>query len=263
MNRLFERIRRVAALHSQRLTESKPKHAKGADSPLLRTYFTGLLSLVLCTTMFLSTTYAWFSSDVTNTGNEIYIGSLDVGLYLQDGDALLDLSDSNHKLFTDQTLWEPGYTAAETIHIVNEGDLSFKYVFGFTDGALAEGSTLLLPDVAKCFDVWVYPHAEGVGPAATDYAAITAADSGWTHAGTLDTLLAGKTALEGLLHTAVAVQQPAGTAAFTVALHMAEDADPAVMGQRLNLSVKLMAYQLTAEVGNPAAPPPADDVTAD
>ena len=52
---------------------------------LLQTCFTSLLSLVLCVTMFLGTTYAWFTSEISNNANEIYIGTLDVGLFKHDG----------------------------------------------------------------------------------------------------------------------------------------------------------------------------------
>ena len=38
---------------------------------LLRTYLTSLLSLVICVTLFFGTSYAWFTSEVSNKGNEI------------------------------------------------------------------------------------------------------------------------------------------------------------------------------------------------
>lgn len=248
MHRFVTYAKRIAALGKERFATltPTPKHAK-KESPLLRTYFSGLAVLVLCTTMLLSTTYAWFSSTVSNTGNEIYIGSLDIGLYKQDGDALLDLSDSNYRLFDDQIVWAPGQTAVETIYITNEGDLAFQYFFGFTNGALRADSTMAVPEVARHFEVWVFPHTDGVAPIATDYATITAADSGWTNAGTLDQLLQGHTPLQGTLNTSLAVEKPAGTATFTVALHMLDTADAAVMGQSLQLSVKLIAYQLGAD----------------
>ena len=57
--------------------EKAPK----AKSALLQTYLTSLLCMVLCVTMFFGTTYAWFTSTVTNKQNEIYIGTLDMGFY--------------------------------------------------------------------------------------------------------------------------------------------------------------------------------------
>ena len=61
--------------------EGVPAKQPKVKSALLQTYFTSLLCMVLCVTMFFGTSYAWFTSEVSNTGNEIYIGTLDVGLF--------------------------------------------------------------------------------------------------------------------------------------------------------------------------------------
>ena len=239
--------------HVKRLCRRvRPRHA--AEPTLLRTYVTSLLSLMLCAAMFLGTTYAWFSAGTASSFNEIYIGTLDVVLYKQEGTDRLDLADSDNKLFDGTILWEPGYTALETVHIENKGNLAFQYVLGFTDGALAADSGMLLGDVAECFDVWVYPHVNGEAPTATDYAAITAADSGWAHAGTLDDLLKGTPALEGV------ATQTGAVATYTIALHMQEAATADVMGQTISLSVKLLAYQ-HAEEDDGFGTPGYDDVT--
>lgn len=227
-------------------------------SMLLQTYFTSLLCMVLCVTMFFGTSYAWFTSEVNNTANEIYIGTLDVGLLAGDK----DLSDSSNKLFDSNIRWEPGYTALETITVVNEGDLAFKYVLNFTDGMAknADDTEAVLADVAKYFDVWVYDHRDNGGnaPAPASYAEIATANSGWVPAGSLDELLAGKTVLDGVMvtvrddNTATPVNEGTtdGVATedtYTIALHMKEDADVAVMGQRITLNVKLVAYQMASE----------------
>lgn len=235
-------VKRLGSLGEDRKAAESAKHAKTEN--LMRSYVTSLLGLVVCAAMFLSTTFAWFSSNVANIGNEIYIGALDVGLYKQSGDDRLDLADSNHKLFDSQIRWEPGYTAVETVHIENKGDLPFKYSLGFTDGALLDDSTLLLAEVAQCFDVWVYAHVDGA-PTSTAYADISAADSGWVNAGTLDTILAGQAVLSNTL--GIAENGEEAIATYTIALHMRDDASASVMGQKLSLNVKLIAYQLAAE----------------
>lgn len=227
-----------------RAKHAKPHKDDGkpqAKNNLLQSYFISLLGLLLCVTMFLSTTYAWFSGGVTNTVNEIHIGVLDVALYKQEGSNYLDLSIGDTKLFDSDIRWEPGYTALETIVIRNRGSLAFRYTLGFTDGVLAEGSPLMPAEVAQYFDVWVYPHVNQEGPTATDYAAIVAPDSGWTHAGTLDVLLDGGSVLGGDMDT------PDESMSYTIALHMNEGAAATVMGQRIQLSVRLIAYQLGAE----------------
>lgn len=252
--------------------EAAPVKQPKVKSALLQTYFTSLLCMVLCVTMFFGTSYAWFTSEVNNAGNEIYIGTLDVELEKKVGEewkSLSELADgvNTTQLFDSNIRWEPGYTALETIKVVNEGDLAFKYVLNFTDGKAqnADNTDAVLADVAKYFDVWVYDHLaneskEGVVAAPDSYTALTAENSGWIPAGSLDELLAGKAVLDGVM---VTVRQDdkaddpttpnktddgvATEDTYTIALHMKEEADSAVMGQRISLNVKLVAYQMASE----------------
>ena len=245
--------------------EGVPAKQPKVKSALLQTYLTSLLCMVLCVTMFFGTSYAWFTSEVNNTANEIYIGTLDVELEKQVGGAWKSLSEltdgaNTTKLFDNNIRWEPGYTALETIKVVNEGDLAFKYVLSFTDGSLAEESKLSIENVAKYFDVWVYDHRdnENVVPAPASYANITAKNSGWENTGSLEELLAGKTVLDGNMVTVRKEGQEAtdinkGTTdgvatedTYTIALHMKEEATADVMGQRITLNVKLVAYQMSS-----------------
>ena len=91
--------------------EAAQKKQPNVKSALLQTYMVSLLSLVLCVTMFFGTSYAWFTSEVTNQGNEIYIGTLDVGLFKQNGTNWDSLSADGKKLFDGSIRWEPGFTA--------------------------------------------------------------------------------------------------------------------------------------------------------
>lgn len=258
---------------------------------LIQTYFTSLLCLVLCVTMFLGTTYAWFASEVNNEGNEIYVGVLKVGLLKEtadkDGDGKPDLADlavEGNKLFDNTIRWEPGFTALETVQIVNLGDLAFKYVMNFTDGTLDEeedtqnpggaatqtadenatgtqnpGGEVTLADVAQYFDVWVYDHQKNDAYIAPEsYDDIDEAN-GWTSAGTLAQVLDGEAVLSGTMNAVRKDGQAAnavneGTTdgvstehRFTIALHMQKTAGAEVMGQKISLNVKLVGYQMTKE----------------
>jgi len=247
--------------------DKKPK----AKSVLLQTYFTSLLSLVLCVAMFLGTSYAWFVSEVNNTGNEIYIGILDVELEKKTGEdkweslsATKEDGSSKITLFNNEIRWEPGVTQLETVKVINKGDLAFKYVLSFTDGALEKGGTKIadstkLAQVAQYFDVWVYDHTEQNVEPPKEYADITAADSGWKKVTTLDKLLAGEPVLTGTMDQVRKAGQNAdavnaGTTdglktekIHTVALLMNEDAVTEVMGHKISLNVKLIAYQAVSE----------------
>lgn len=255
------------------IEEKQPR----VKDPLLQTYFTSLLSLILCVTMFFGTSYAWFTSEVNNTANEIYIGTLDVELQKQiienEEKKYVSLSgkdiEGNHtqNLFDSNIRWEPGYTALETIRVVNEGDLAFKYVLSFTDGSLAEGSVGNLENVAKNFDVWVYDHDTGDGaPSPASYADIADEDTKWEYVGTLAELLAGKSVLEGAMEAVrdEITEAPANTGTtddvattdtYTIAIHMkenkvnttGENGANLLMGQKISLNVKLVAYQMASE----------------
>ena len=223
--------------YEKRPNEAAAKQPK-EKSPLLQTYFTSLMCLVLCVTMFFGTTFAWFTSEVNNAQNEIYIGILDVELEKQvpDGNYVslskADADGNMATLFDGNTRWEPGYTALETIRVVNEGDLAFRYVLSFTDGkatkaqATEETDTLeteatdtpetettdeqeteaadtpeaevTLADVAQYFEVWVYDYYENKNaePQATSYTEISEG-KGWKYVGTLAEILAGKAVLSG------------------------------------------------------------------
>lgn len=241
--------------------DRKPEEVK---NPLLQAYFSSLLSLVLCMTMFLGTSYAWFTSEVTNTGNEIYIGTLDVGMYKDTGaDTWTDLasnstSNQSTKLFDQEIRWEPGYTALETIKIVNEGTLNFKYIVSFientseetpSEGESAQSETEQV-DVAQYFDVWVYEHTSDKEYEKPESYQDINENNGWLPIGTLKEVLAGKSVLEGdkLEKSSTAGEYPSHT--YTIALHMRDDADAAVMGQQITLNVKLVAYQLMYENGD-------------
>ena len=228
--------------------EGKPADAnkKQVKSLLLQTYFTSLLSLVLCVSMFFGTSYAWFTSEVTSSNNEIYVGTLKVGLTKGDN---VDLIGTDEKLFDSSIRWEPGYTALETVRVVNGGDLAFKYVMNFTDGERLHGEKSL-ESVASCFDVWVYDYTANklaAKPAPKKYEDISE-KKGWEYLGTLDELLAGKIVLSGELEADENKKDDVFMLdTYTIALHMNEGADADVMGHKISLSVKLVAYQTVNE----------------
>lgn len=250
--------------------EGVPAKQPKVKSALLQTYFTSLLCMVLCVTMFFGTSYAWFTSEVSNTDNKIYIGTLDVGLFKENGTANPDdLADNDKKLFDSNIRWEPGYTALETIQVVNEGDLAFKYTLDFTDGSGNDSAADVLTAeqlaaVSANFEVWVYNHQD------TDYTykkpnayeEITEAN-GWVNVGTLDEILGDKVVLqdkvmktvrlddlaEGATTPTIAgTDRVATTDRYTIALHMKESTKTDVMGYKIMLSVKLIAYQMGSEL---------------
>lgn len=87
------------------------------------------LSLLLCVSMLIGTTFAWFTDEVKSGKNVIAAGNLDVELFHADKGTNGEpaLVDGNTILFDDVALWEPGAVAYETLTIKNVGDLALKY----------------------------------------------------------------------------------------------------------------------------------------
>ena len=108
-----------------------------------RALFSSVVALILCFSMLLGTTFAWFTDSVTSGANVIQAGTLDVDLYMWKG-AVTD--DTNRVEITNEstpifggagslaaqndpanTLWEPGKTQVVYLSIANNGSLDLKY----------------------------------------------------------------------------------------------------------------------------------------
>ena len=98
-----------------------------------------LLSLLLCCSMLVGTTFAWFTDSVTSGNNTIVAGNLDIELeYSKD---MVNWASVQGKtdLFT-ATLWEPGHTDVVYLRLSNLGTLTLKYEFSmnFTDTVIGK-----------------------------------------------------------------------------------------------------------------------------
>lgn len=93
------------------------------------------LSLLMCASMLIGSTFAWFTDSVTSAGNKIQAGTLDVQLLMHNGTDYVDISNSADPIFgtaglaqdSTYTLWEPGKTQVAYLAIKNNGNLSLKY----------------------------------------------------------------------------------------------------------------------------------------
>ena len=99
-----------------------------------RALLTSVLSMVLCFTMLLGTTFAWFTDSVTSKNNIITAGNLDVELkYAKiDGDKITDWDTVGGKdnIFDKNALWEPGRVEVVYLEVANLGSLELKYQLG-------------------------------------------------------------------------------------------------------------------------------------
>ncbi len=200
------------------------------------------LSLLLCASMLIGTTFAWFTDSVTSTNNIIQSGTLDVDLkYSTDMTTWNEVKDTTD-LFSG-CLWEPGFTKVIYLRVANIGTLALKYNLGInvaseTPGTLADGSTFNLSDYIY-FDV-----IEGVTTRFIDRAAARAAategvaiKAGYAKGGSL------------VAKTASHTDFPADTVALVVYMPETVGNEANYHGTQpvVNLGINLFATQVESE----------------
>ena len=94
-----------------------------------RSLLASVLALVMCVTMLVGTTFAWFTDSASTAVNKIESGTLHVDIVDESGNSLdgktLSFRDVNKNA---DILWEPGATfALDSFRIVNTGKLALKY----------------------------------------------------------------------------------------------------------------------------------------
>ena len=94
-----------------------------------RSLLASLLALVMCVTMLVGTTFAWFTDSASTAVNKIESGTLHVDIVDKDGNSLDGKTLSFKNVNGDTNiLWEPGATfALDSFRIVNTGKLALKY----------------------------------------------------------------------------------------------------------------------------------------
>lgn len=164
-----------------------------------------LLTLVVCLSMLVGSTFAWFTDSVTSVGNKIQAGTLRVDLELLEEDgSWTSIKDSTNAIFNCEN-WEPGYTDVKVLRVSNEGTLALKWLAKFV-------SNYELTALADVIDVYVNTTVDSYPTDRSDL-------SGWTNVGTVrefvntisattkGTLEAGKSANLGI---ALKMQETAG-----------------------------------------------------
>lgn len=197
----------------------------------------GILSLLLSVTMLVGTTFAWFTDSVTSSNNIIKSGTLDVGMYWTEGnedptDTAVVWEDASTGAIFNNDKWEPGYTEAKHIKIVNEGTLALKYQMRI----LANG---VVSELADAIDVYYYETA--IRLTADNYKT-------GTRLGTLSEVL--NNTAETAISKVIAGKLEEGEAAtLTLAMHMQEEAGNEYQGLSIgtDFSIQILATQYSSE----------------
>ena len=143
-----------------------------------RALLMSVLSMFLCFTMLVGTTFAWFTDTVESGKNQIVAGNLDVELDYWNGTDYVTVEDATD-LFDPNALWEPGHAEVAYLRIANKGNLAFKYrlalsVLGLIEGKTKDGEVI---DLSKYLNFGIVNHVEvtaSAGAFASREAAISA-----------------------------------------------------------------------------------------
>lgn len=188
-------------------------------------------ALLMCVSMLIGSTFAWFTDSVSTSGNIIKSGTLDVAMEWADGTTDPDNAiwrDAGEGAIFNYDLWEPGYTEVRHIKIENKGTLALKYQLNI----VANGEVSALADV---IDVYYLDPARQI----SERTELTAD----MKLGTLSQVLAA-------ISTTASGNLLAGeNDTITLALKMQETAGNEYQGLSIgsDFSVQLLATQLTSE----------------
>ena len=111
-----------------------------------RSLLMSALALVLCVSMLVGSTFAWFTDTATTGVNKIQSGTLDIELLMYDGANWVNAEDKTLNFIAkdgnQNILWEPGCTyELPQLKVVNKGNLELKYQIHITG---IEGDAKLL-----------------------------------------------------------------------------------------------------------------------
>ena len=111
-----------------------------------RALFSSLVALILCFSMLVGTTFAWFTDGVESGVNTIVAGNLDIELYHTNRKVSNEQVTNATVLFDDvyPTVWEPGAMAYEELTVKNVGTLALKYQLSlnFENASVVNGHQL-------------------------------------------------------------------------------------------------------------------------
>jgi len=188
------------------------------------------LALLMCVSMLIGSTFAWFTDSVTSANNKIVAGKLDVQLLMNaDGSGYVDISNITSPIFGEgsiaqnnnaQTLWEPGKTQVAYRAIKNNGNLDLKYTVGLNVKNVSK-------DLYEVMEYAIVPDAQ--------YNSVTS----WT---TGNSVVVGTQSVSGDVELKVGE-----THYFALAIHMDEMAGNEYQGGEVNFDLTVLATQLASE----------------
>ena len=110
-------------------------------------FFHSVIALLLCVSMLVGTTFAWFTDSVSSAKNQIIAGNLDIELAYSKDMANWSSVAGKSDIVDPNALWEPGHTEVVYLKISNEGTLGLKYSFNINFEDTVVGKSVLGNDI--------------------------------------------------------------------------------------------------------------------
>ena len=101
-----------------------------AKRSTMRVLLTGVLAMLICLTMLVGATLAWFTASVTSGRNRIISGNLDMELSFKASlkEKYWKIVGEDTEVFPDEAVWLPGHTEVIYFRIQNLGNKSRTYL---------------------------------------------------------------------------------------------------------------------------------------
>ncbi|MBQ1942344.1 MAG: hypothetical protein II368_01675 [Clostridia bacterium] len=96
-----------------------------SNKVLSHTVLISILSMLVCMTIFVGSTFAWFSDSI-NSKNKIEAGKLTFDVQVLKEGSYSSIYGREEALFNSD-LWEPNYVQAVNVKVINTGTLALKY----------------------------------------------------------------------------------------------------------------------------------------
>ena len=118
-----------------------------------RALLTSALALLMCVTMLVGATFAWFTDTASTEVNKIQAGNLDIELAYKNSTTggEFEKADKSTPVFDNNALWEPGHVEYVVLKVSNAGSLALKYKLGINI-ANEVGSTNVYNNAFKLSD---------------------------------------------------------------------------------------------------------------
>lgn len=121
-----------------------------------RALFTSVLALLMCVTMLIGATFAWFTDTASTGVNKIQAGNLDIELAYKNSTTGGKFKEANKEtpVFDNNALWEPGHVEYVVLKVSNAGSLALKYKLGIniaseTGSTNVDGKAFKLSDYIR------------------------------------------------------------------------------------------------------------------